>query len=117
MPTNFVASIAILKQAQRELRFGQLISQLTKDFGLANSYINLPPDMSPKEVHDELHERLYVLLMEDFTRYLNLLYVIDIPETLLKKIQPTDPVEVAAEMSFLILQRELQKISLRSNYS
>jgi len=52
-----------------------------------------------------------------FTVYLNLLYVIDVPEKAFKEIAITDAVDVAEQVSFLILKRELQKVRLKSTFN
>ncbi len=117
MNLPFSNSEALLNHAMVEELYEKLVLQLVKDFELANSYINLSADSSPTEVQKELHERVYVLLMEKFKTYLQLLYVIDVPEKAFKSLEVTDAVEVAQQVSFLILQRELQKVQLKARYS
>jgi hypothetical protein len=53
--------------------------------------------------------------MERFADYLNVLYVVDVPEQAFKQIELTDVVEVAREVCLLILEREWQKIQLKHN--
>ena len=72
--------------------------------------------MAPEELRAILHEKIYYLIMERFADYLNLLYVVDVPEKAFKEIQVTDVVEVAEQVSFLILKRELQKVWLKERY-
>lgn len=116
MNGDFPDGITLLAKAQDLQLYDKLVLQLEKDFGLANIFIELPKDIHPDELRKVLHEKVYVLLMEKFTEYLNLLYVIDVPEKAFKEIQMTDTVEVAGQVSFLILKRELQKVSLRQEY-
>ncbi len=97
--------------------YQKLIAQLEKDFGLANVSVNLGLGILPDDLYASLHEKVYVLLMEQFTAYLNLLYVVDVPESAFKEIHATDVVEVAEQVSFLILKRELQKVWLKEKYS
>ena len=56
-------------------------------------------------------------MMEHFSEYLNLLYVVDVPESQFKQIEITDAVEVADQMTFLILKREYQKVWYRNKYT
>lgn len=117
MTLHFSTSVALLRYASEEQLYDKLVAQLVKDFGLANSYIDIPIDSLPEEVHKALHERVYVLLMEKFTEYLNLLYVIDVPEKAFREIRSTDTVEIALQVALLILKRELQKVLLKQQYS
>ena len=64
-----------------------------------------------------LLEKIYYLIMERFSEYLNLLYIVDVPEKAFKEIQVTDVVDVAEQVSFLILKREMQKVWLKTKYS
>jgi len=114
---NFLDSATILQQATGQRLYDALLLQLQKDFGLANCYIDLEKSTPPEQLQKELHERVYILLMEKFTEYLNLLYVIDVPEKAFKNIKVTDAVEVAEQVAFLILKREFQKVSLKAKYS
>ena len=117
MILNFATSISLLHNSQTERLYDKLVLQLEKDFLLANIHFELPKSVLPEKLPVLLHEKIYVLLMEKFSDYLNLLYVIDVPEKAFKEIQVTDAVEVAAQVSFLILKRELQKVRLKAKYS
>ena len=116
MNADFPDGLTLLAKAQNLRLYDKLVVQLEKDFGLANIFIELPKDILPEELRKVLHEKIYVLLMEKFTEYLNLLYIIDVPEKAFKEIHLTDTVEVAGQVSFLILKRELQKVLLRQEY-
>jgi len=117
MKEIFPESSALLAEAQKVNLYDKLRVQLTKDFGLANVFVDFPEAILPEALCKVLHEKIYVLLMERFSEYLNLLYVIDVPEKAFKEIQVTDAVDVAAQVSFLILKRELQKVRLKEKYS
>jgi len=69
------------------------------------------------ELFEMIQEKLYVLLMEKFDAYLNLMYVIDVPEKKLKYIKTSDVVEVSKEVVFLVLERECQKVLLKEQYT
>ncbi|MEE9363847.1 MAG: hypothetical protein V3U92_14695 [Cellulophaga sp.] len=96
--------------------YEKLLFQLQKDFERANVSISLDLDVKPRELHVVLQEKIYYLLLEKFTDYLNLLYVIDVPEKEFKSIKVTDVVEIAEQVTLLILKRELQKILLKIKY-
>ncbi|MBT8297121.1 MAG: hypothetical protein KJO52_02220 [Maribacter sp.] len=117
MKIDFPNSTALLSNAQEKQLYAKLVEQLIKDFGLANIPIDLTPDVLPSSLKTILHEKIYYLILEKFSEYLNLMYVIDVPEKAFKQIQMTDVVEVAEQVSFLVLRRELQKVWLKENYS
>lgn len=117
MKLDFPNSTELLINAQKGNLYGKLVVQIKKDFGLANIPIDLANDVSPDNLKVFLHEKIYYLIMEKFTEYLNLLYIVDVPEKVFKQIQVTDVVEVAEQVSLLVLRRELQKVWLKANYS
>ncbi len=116
MLSNFPNSTVLLNDAIKSRLYQKLVVQLDKDFGLANVPIDFQVEMAPDELRAILHEKVYYLIMERFADYLNLLYVVDVPEKAFKEIQVTDVVEVAEQVSFLILKRELQKVWLKERY-
>ncbi len=117
MKIDFPNSTALLQNAQEKRLYTKLVVQLKKDFILANIPINLANNVSPNSLKTFLHEKIYYLILEKFTDYLNLMYVIDVPEKAFKQIQVTDVVEVAEHVTFLVLKRELQKVWLKEKYS
>lgn len=117
MKLDFPNSTDLLQNAQERQLYTKLVVQLKKDFGLANIPIDLANNVSPDNLRTFLHEKIYYLILEKFTEYLNLMYVIDVPEKAFKQIQMTDVVEVAEQVSFLVLRRELQKVWLKDKYS
>lgn len=117
MLSNFNNSLELLKVVQREQLYQKLVAQIKKDFELANISIQIPDSATPSELKSIIHEKIYVLIVERFDEYLNLLYVVDISEREVKSIAPTDAVEVSAEVSFLLLKREWQKVWYKAKYS
>ncbi len=114
---NFPNSGALLQHAQENKLYPKLVAQLEKDFGLANIPIKIGVGIVADELKDVLREKIYYLIMERFPEYLNLLYIIDVPEMAFRKVQVTDVVEVAEQVVFLVLKRELQKVWLKENYN
>lgn len=116
MVINFPNSTELLQGAESQGLYNKLVTQLEKDFGLANIPVDFSLDVEPADLQATLHEKVYFLILEKFTDYLNLLYIVDVPEKAFKEIQVTDAVEVAEQVSFLILKRELQKVWLKAKY-
>lgn len=109
-------SIALLSKAKEAELYAKLVAQIEKDFGLANVHIDIFSGILPDKLISALHEKIYYLIMERFSEYLNLLYIVDVPEKAFKEIQVTDVVEVAEQVSFLVLKRELQKVWLKKKH-
>jgi len=115
----FVAPInteSLLAEAQAETLYLNLIEQINKDFNLANEGINFPLSISPNELKIQLHEKIYRMIQYKFAEYLNLLYIIDVSEIEIKKLDGSDLVILAEQVSFLILKREWQKVWFRKNF-
>ncbi|ASV29537.1 hypothetical protein [Maribacter cobaltidurans] len=106
----------LLKLSENQELYYSLVLQLEKDFTLANNPLNITSDIKSEELIKVLVEKIYFLMMEKFSEYLNVLYVIDIPEKEFQHIEVTDAVEVSGQVAFLILNREFQKVWLRNKY-
>ena len=103
----------ILQAAGSAGLYEGLVQQLQKDFDRANVRVHFSFEQSAEELYSALHEKIYQLLMERFSDYLNVLYVVDVPETAFRDIQITDAVEVSEEVCRLILKREWQKVQMK----
>mgnify|MGYP000529365026 FL=1 len=106
----------LLTQASVENLYLKLVEQINKDFNLANEGIDFPMSIAPEELKIQLHEKIYRLIQYKFAEYLNLLYIIDVPENEIKQLDGSDIVELAGQVSFLILKREWQKVWFRNKY-
>mgnify|MGYP003452139372 FL=1 len=117
--SNFISPIStdnLLSEAEKESLYLNLIQQINKDFNLANEGIDFPISVAPNELKIQLHEKIYRLIQYKFAEYLNLLYIIDVSEDEIKKLDGSDIVELSAQVSFLILKREWQKVWFRNKY-
>ena len=93
-----------------------MIAQLNKDFLLANIDLGFNEDILPSSLKLILHETIYNLIQEKFAEYLNLLYIIDVPEKSVKQLDGSDMMLLSEQVTFLILRREWQKVWYRNNY-
>jgi hypothetical protein len=91
-----------------------LIEQINKDFNLANEGIDFPLSTTPEDLKVQLHEKIYRLIQYKFAEYLNLLYIIDVSEEQIKKLDGSDLVALSEQVAFLILKREWQKVWFRN---
>ena len=106
----------LLQEAAKEKLYLNLITQINKDFNLANEAVDFPLSISPDELKIQLHEKVYRLIQYKFAEYLNLLYIIDVSEDQIKKLDGSDLVILAKNVAFLILKREWQKVWFRNKY-
>lgn len=116
---TFIAPInsdVLLNEASKDNLYSKLIEQINKDFNLANEPIDFSMAITPEELKVELHEKIYRLIQYKFAEYLNLLYIIDVPEDQIKKLDGSDLVILSEQVSFLILKREWMKVWFRNNY-
>lgn len=106
----------LLSEAEKENLYLKLIEQLNKDFNLANEPIDFPMSTSPDELKIQLHEKIFRLIQYKFAEYLNLLYIIDVSENEIKKLDGSDLVVLSENVVFLILKREWQKVWFRNKF-
>ncbi|GGW30085.1 hypothetical protein [Arenibacter certesii] len=116
MVNQFPNIAALLEYAQENSLYRDLVLQLRKDFTLANVFVDFPDDILPMDLKTVIHEKVYYLIMERFSEYLNLLYIIDVSENAVKAVKSNDVVEISGEVSFEILKREWQKVWFRKKY-
>lgn len=115
----FVAPIntdLLLAEAETENLYLKLIEQINKDFNLANEGIDFPLSTKANELKVQLHEKVYRLIQYKFAEYLNLLYIIDVAENEIKKLDGSDLVALSEQVAFLILKREWQKVWFRNKF-
>lgn len=115
----FVAPINtdnLLSEAEKENLYLKLIEQINKDFNSANESVDFPLSTSPAELKIQLHEKIFRLIQFKFAEYLNLLYIIDVSENEIKKLDGSDLVILSEEVAFLILKREWQKVWFRNKF-
>lgn len=113
LPSTFTALII---EAQNLKLYKKLVQQLNKDFLLANVDLGFDPTISPEELKHNLHETVYHLIQEKFAEYLNLLYIIDVSESRIKALDGNDILKLSENVTFLILQREWQKVWYKYNF-
>lgn len=107
----------LLQEAKTMDLYLKLVVQINKDFNLANEGIDFPLSILPNELKIQLHEKVYRLIQYKFAEYLNLLYIIDVSEDEIKKLDGSDLVVLADQVAFLILKREWQKVWFRNKFS
>lgn len=107
----------LIEDATKLNLYKKLVSQLNKDFLYANIDLDFDEDILPTSLKLLLQDTIYRLIQEKFTEYLNLLYIIDVPEHQIKALDVNDALQLSENVSFLILKREWQKVWFRHQYS
>ena len=111
-----ISTDELLSEAEKQNFYSKLIEQINKDFNFANEAVDFPQSTTPQELKVQLHEKIYRLIQYKFAEYLNLLYIIDVPEETVKQLDGSDLVELSEQVSFLILKREWMKVWFRNHY-
>jgi len=106
----------LIEEANQLSLYKNLITQINKDLALANIDLDFDEDILPTSLKYIMHETVYKLIQEKFSEYLNLLYIIDVSEKKIKQLDGSDTLELSEQVTFLILQREWQKVWYRTQY-
>lgn len=114
LPLNFEDLVAQATQLQL---FKKLIIQLNKDLLLANIDLEFDEETNPLSLKLVLKDTVLDLLQNKFSDYLNLLYQVDVSEKTVRSLDGSDMVQLSEEITFLLLQREWQKVWFKSKYS
>jgi len=109
--------IELVDEAVSKSLYKELIKQLNKDFALANVEFDASSEILPTSLKVILHDTVFNLIQNKFGDYLNLLYVVDVSEERIKALDGSDTLKLSEQVSFLILQREWQKIWYKAAYS
>ena len=97
--------------------YNKLIVQLNKDLLFANIDLEFDEDTTPEHLKLGLHETIFNLIQNKFSDYLNLLYQVDVSEKKIRSLDGDDLVKLSEEVTFLVLQREWQKVWYKAKYA
>ncbi len=114
LPATFDDLIA---EAEALNLYQNLIIQLNKDLLYANIDLEFDKATLPSSLKLVLHETVYHLLQNKFADYLNLLYQVDVSEAKIRALDGEDLVQLSEDVTFLILQREWQKVWYKAKFS
>lgn len=107
----------LVEEANALHLYEKLIVQLNKDLRYANVNIQFETDILPTSLKLLLQETVFSLINDKFMDYLNLLYIVDVSEKKVKELDGMDTFQLAEEVTFLILQREWQKVWFKNKFS
>ncbi|TXE08140.1 hypothetical protein ES711_06385 [Gelidibacter salicanalis] len=107
----------VVLQANELRLYAKLVEQLNKDLTLANINLEFHADVLPTSLKLMLHEKIFELVQNRFMDYLNLLYIVDVAEEKIRELDGNDILQMSAQVAFLILKREWQKVYFKNQYS
>ena len=113
---NFPDISAVIERAKSEGLYEQLIEQLKKDFETVGILLDVSSDITSFELKEVLGSVLNQLITTNFSAYLNLLYIVDVPEKLLKVLSKDKSEVFITQLSLVILKREWLKVWYKNNY-
>lgn len=113
LPQNFED---LVKEAETENLYTKLIIQLNKDLLYANVDLEFDNQTLPTSLKLILQEEVYNLIQNKFSEYLNLLYIVDVSELKVRNLDENDAIKLSEDITFLILQREWQKVWYKNKY-
>ncbi len=114
LPQNFEA---LIEQTNEMQLYQKLIVQLNKDLLYANIDLEFDTETLPTSLKFVLQEEVYKLIQNKFNEYLNLLYIVDVSEVKVRNLEGDDALKLSEDVTFLILQREWQKVCYKAKYS
>lgn len=114
LPSNFEK---LIEEANSLHLYKKLILQLNKDLLYANIDLEFDEETLPTSLKLVLQETIFHLINSKFSDYLNLLYIIDVSELKIRELDGNDMVKLSEDVTFLILQREWQKVWYKAKYS
>jgi predicted secreted protein len=117
MLPSYQNSTDLLINVTENKLYSKLIAQLNKDFSLANFDFHLSEKSTPLALKEELKKAVKNLILSDFTTYNALLYIVDVSEESIKKINSSDVDVYSEHIVFLILKRIWKKVWFRAKYS
>lgn len=114
LPINFEE---LITEANALKLYKELIIQLNKDLLFANLDLEFDEETQPLSLKLVLQETVFNLIQHKFSDYLNLLYQVDVSEQKVKSLDGEDMVRLSEDVTFLILQREWQKVWYKTRNS
>jgi len=104
----------LIEEAESLKLYKKLMVQLNKDLHLANIDLEFDIDTLSTSLKLVLQEMVYHLIQNKFSDYLNLLYQVDVSENKIRQLDTEDVINLSENVTFLILQREWQKVWYRA---
>ncbi|WP_327019030.1 hypothetical protein [Croceibacter atlanticus] len=117
-PEAISSAVNLFEEATSLNLFKNLVVQIEKDFNLASVDLEIDTieSTTPNSLLDGIESKIYYLLQYDTSTYINLLYIIDVPEHSIKYLKAENLEQFSKDISFLILKRCWMKVWYKANY-
>ena len=92
----------------------KLIRQLNKDFSLSGIDAQFDTNWTPELIISTLNKIVAALMTNEFQKFINFLYRVDISEKKIGDIESSDFDQVVNSITFMILKKEWQKVWFRN---
>ena len=117
-PEALSSAVNVFEEATALNLFKNLVVQVEKDFNLASVDLDIDTieSTTPNSLLDGIESKIYYLLQYDTSTYINLLYIIDVPEYSIKHLKAENLEQFSKDISFLILKRCWMKVWYKANY-
>jgi len=116
LKNNGQSVLVLLKEIKEVSLYQKLIIQLNKDFQLAGLSYHQKITIFPKELVNSMHIIIYKLLSNQFEEFLKLLYIIDVSESEIRKINQPNAKILSEKITYIIIKREWQKVYFRNKF-
>jgi hypothetical protein len=107
-------TLELLQKVESKNLYQNLIKQINKDFQLSNLNNCFEQTLTPLQLKESLSKVVQLMMTTTYDDYLNFMYRVDVPEKELLEIKSDNLEKVIAQITFLILKREYQKIWFKS---
>ncbi len=114
MPPAEPIGPSLLKEIENTRLLHELILQLNKDIALAGLDFKIVQKAAAQEIVAQLQSLLFECIKTDFDGYLNFLYRVDVSEHILRSLKESDPLMLSQKVTWIVLQREWQKVWFKS---
>ncbi|MBE7628716.1 hypothetical protein [Tenacibaculum piscium] len=116
-PKKHQNSHDLLADSTKNNLYFKLILQLNKDFKLANFDCEIPVESTPSDLKEILYHAIKNVIIDDFSTYKNILYIADISEEMIRKIDNSNMDIYVENVVFLLLKRVWKKVWFSANYT
>ena len=117
MKSEMSEGLVLLESISEKHLYADLITQMNKDFMLSGVKVEFDLNSSPEELVQTLRNKIHHLIVNDFNDFLNLLYVVDISEFEIKKLDTENAGKLVDELTVLLLKRLWKKVWYRNKLS
>jgi len=117
-PQNITTASQLFLAVKEENLYSNRILQTAKDFQLASVVLEEELNISttPEKLVTLIEDAVYAVIQKDTVSYLNLLYIIDVPEKAINQLEPENTEQFAKDVAFLILKRCWLKVWYKAKY-